>query len=120
VLRAWLGEHGDWCPGYQRHAHRAADPTVDHVVPLAAGGAPLDIGNTAVLCRSGVLTLRPCVRPRDCCSLQQSWPTTGWFHARMVEWHPAAWSGTEIAAEIAAEARRLKVVRPRYRAHDVS
>ena len=31
---------------------RAADLTVDHVVPLAAGGAPFDIGNTAVLCRS--------------------------------------------------------------------
>ena len=52
VLRAWRGEHGNWCPGYQRHAHRAADLTVDHVVPLAAGGAPFDIGNTAVLCRS--------------------------------------------------------------------
>ena len=52
VLRAWRGEHGDWCPGYQRPAHRAADLTVDHVVPLAAGGAPFDIGNTAVLCRS--------------------------------------------------------------------
>jgi len=26
--------------------------TVDHVVPLAAGGAPFDIANTAVLCRS--------------------------------------------------------------------
>ena len=26
--------------------------TVDHVVPLAAGGAPFDIGNCAVLCRS--------------------------------------------------------------------
>lgn len=52
VLRAWRGEHGDWCPGYQRPAHRASDLTVDHVVPLAAGGAPFDIGNTAVLCRS--------------------------------------------------------------------
>ena len=52
VLRAWRGEHGDWCPGYQRPAHPAADLTVDHVVPLAAGGAPFDIGNTAVLCRS--------------------------------------------------------------------
>jgi 5-methylcytosine-specific restriction protein A len=52
VLRAWRGEHGDWCPGYQRGAHRASDLTVDHVVPLAAGGAPFDIGNTAVLCRS--------------------------------------------------------------------
>ena len=52
VLRAWRGEHGDWCPGYQRPAHGASDLTVDHVVPLAAGGAPFDIGNTAVLCRS--------------------------------------------------------------------
>jgi 5-methylcytosine-specific restriction endonuclease McrA len=52
VLRAWRGEHGDWCPGYQRPAHPAADLTVDHVVPLAAGGAPFDVGNTAVLCRS--------------------------------------------------------------------
>ena len=52
VLRAWRGERGDWCPGYQRPAHRASDLTVDHVVPLAAGGAPFAIGNTAVLCRS--------------------------------------------------------------------
>ena len=52
VLRTWRGEHGDWCPGYQRDAHRATDLTVDHVVPLAAGGPPFDIGNTAVLCRS--------------------------------------------------------------------
>ena len=52
VLRAWRGEHGSWCPGYGRRAHPAADLTVDHVVPLAAGGAPFDIGNTAVLCRS--------------------------------------------------------------------
>jgi hypothetical protein len=43
---------GDWCPGYQRPAHPAADLTIDHVEPLAAGGAPFDIGNTAVLCRS--------------------------------------------------------------------
>ena len=52
VLRAWRGEHGNWCPGYQRPAHAAADLTVDHVVPLAVGGAPFDICNTAVLCRS--------------------------------------------------------------------
>jgi len=52
VLRAWRGEHGDWCPGYQRPAHHASDLTVDHVVPLAAGGAPFDIANCAVLCRS--------------------------------------------------------------------
>ena len=52
VLRAWRGEHGNWCPGYGRPAHRGSDLTVDHVVPLAAGGAPFDIGNCAVLCRS--------------------------------------------------------------------
>ncbi len=52
VLRAWRGEHGNWCPGYRRPAHPAADLTVDHVEPLAAGGAPFDIANTAVLCRS--------------------------------------------------------------------
>jgi 5-methylcytosine-specific restriction protein A len=52
VLRSWRGEHGNLCPGYRRGAHPAADLTVDHVVPLAAGGAPFDIANTAVLCRS--------------------------------------------------------------------
>ncbi|HUW17299.1 MAG TPA: HNH endonuclease [Actinomycetes bacterium] len=52
VLRAWRGEHGEWCPGYQRPAHPAADLTVDHVVPLAAGGAAFDIANCSVLCRS--------------------------------------------------------------------
>ena len=52
VLRAWRGLHGEWCPGYQRDAHPASDLTTDHVVPLAAGGAPLAIGNCAVLCRS--------------------------------------------------------------------
>jgi 5-methylcytosine-specific restriction protein A len=52
VLRAWRGEHGEWCPGYHRPAHAAADLTVDHVVPLAAGGAPFDVANTSVLCRS--------------------------------------------------------------------
>ncbi len=51
MLRAWRGEHGNWCPGDHRGAHRASDLTVDHVVPLAAGGAPFDIGNTAVLLR---------------------------------------------------------------------
>jgi 5-methylcytosine-specific restriction endonuclease McrA len=52
VLRARRGEHGNWCPGYQRDAHAASDLTVDHVVPLAAGGAPFDIRDCAVLCRS--------------------------------------------------------------------
>jgi 5-methylcytosine-specific restriction protein A len=52
VLRAWRGEHGDLCPGYRRPAHGASDLTVDHIVPLAAGGAPFDVANTSVLCRS--------------------------------------------------------------------
>jgi 5-methylcytosine-specific restriction protein A len=52
VLRTWRGERGNWCPGYGRAAHAASDLTVDHVVPLAAGGAPFDIANTSVLCRS--------------------------------------------------------------------
>ncbi len=36
MLRAWRGQHGEWCPGYQRDAHPASDLTVDHVVPLAS------------------------------------------------------------------------------------
>ena len=52
VLRAWRGEHGSWCPGYNRPAHPASDLTVDHVIPLAADGAPFDVANTSVLCRS--------------------------------------------------------------------
>lgn len=52
VLRAWRGQYGNWCPGYGREPHPAGDLTADHVVPLAAGGAPLDPGNLAVLCRS--------------------------------------------------------------------
>jgi 5-methylcytosine-specific restriction enzyme A len=51
LLRAWRGEHGDWCPGYQRPAHRASDLTVDHAVPLAADGAPFDLGNDTYLAR---------------------------------------------------------------------
>ena len=45
VLRTWRGQHGDWCPGYERDAHPASDLTADHVVPLAAGGAAFDIAN---------------------------------------------------------------------------
>jgi 5-methylcytosine-specific restriction protein A len=52
VLRAWRGQHGNWCPGYQRESHLTGALTVDHVVPLAAGGAPFDLANCSVLCRS--------------------------------------------------------------------
>ena len=44
VLRAWRGQHGNWCPGYQRPPHPAGDLTVDHVVPLAAGLVVLVVG----------------------------------------------------------------------------
>jgi hypothetical protein len=62
VLHSWRGKHGNWCRGYGRAAHRAWDLTVDHVQPLAPGGAPFDIANTAVLCRS--CNSSPCVDPR--------------------------------------------------------
>ena len=52
VIARHVGQHGYMCPGYQRDPHSARDLTADHVVPLAAGGAPLDIANCAVLCRS--------------------------------------------------------------------
>jgi len=52
VLRAWRGEHGNWCPGHARLGHATADLTVDHIIPLSAGGAPFDIANTHVLCRT--------------------------------------------------------------------
>src|SRR3990172_8022464 len=29
VLRAWRGQYGNWCQGYQRAAHGATDLTVD-------------------------------------------------------------------------------------------
>lgn len=52
VIARHVGQHGYVCPGYGRDPHPASDLTADHVVPLAAGGAPFDIANCAVLCRS--------------------------------------------------------------------
>jgi 5-methylcytosine-specific restriction protein A len=52
VIARHRGQYGNWCPGYGRDPHPASNLTADHIVPLAAGGAPLDIGNLAVLCRS--------------------------------------------------------------------
>ena len=52
VIARHRGQFGNQCPGYGRDPHPAPDLTADHVVPLAAGGAPLDPGNLAVLCRS--------------------------------------------------------------------
>jgi len=52
VIARHRGQHGNWCPGHGRDPHPASDLTADHIVPLAAGGAPLDLGNLTVLCRS--------------------------------------------------------------------
>lgn len=54
VISRWVGEHGWVCPGYQRPEHPVASDglTLDHVVPLKAGGSPFDPRNSAVLCRS--------------------------------------------------------------------
>ena len=86
VLRAWRGAHGDRCPGYQRASHPAADLTVDHVVPLAAGGAPLDIANCAVLCRS-------------CNSTKGAWGLTGGTHTPVLRSRTTAPRGCVHAAE---------------------
>lgn len=43
---------GDLCPGWNRKPHLAGDLTVDHIVPLAAGGHLTDPANLQVLCRS--------------------------------------------------------------------
>lgn len=42
---------GDLCPGYGRKPHLSGDLTVDHIVPLVAGGTH-DAANLQVLCRS--------------------------------------------------------------------
>lgn len=56
-LSAWLlskhrREQGSVCPGDEHHdAHPSDDLTVDHIIPLAAGGELLDRENTRILCR---------------------------------------------------------------------
>jgi hypothetical protein len=55
ILRAWKLEHGPWCPGADdigHDAHPSFDLTLDHIVPLAAGGAEFDRANVRPLCRS--------------------------------------------------------------------
>jgi 5-methylcytosine-specific restriction protein A len=55
VARAVVAEHrashGDYCPGWGVPAHGAQDLTVDHVIPLAAGGTH-ERSNLRVLCRA--------------------------------------------------------------------
>lgn len=49
TVKAWRGDHGDHCPGYDRPPHPSSDLTADHVVPVAAGGS--EDGPLGVLCR---------------------------------------------------------------------
>jgi 5-methylcytosine-specific restriction protein A len=49
VVAAWRATYGDWCPGWQRPAHRSNDLTADHVTPVGAGGP--EAGPLVVLCR---------------------------------------------------------------------
>jgi len=51
LIRAWVGQHGWWCPGYQRQGHPSRDLTADHIDPLVASGDPFDEANLQVLCR---------------------------------------------------------------------
>ena len=51
TMAAHRAKFGDWCPGAAGHgAHSSDDLTVDHIVPLAAGGSVL--GPVRVLCRA--------------------------------------------------------------------
>jgi 5-methylcytosine-specific restriction endonuclease McrA len=54
VIAAHVGEFGWVCPGDDpdHRAHPSRSLTVDHIVTLSAGGAPLDRANLRVLCRS--------------------------------------------------------------------
>lgn len=52
LVAAHLAAHGRWCPGFERTAHELRPSqklTVDHIVPLAAGGTN-DRSNLRVLC----------------------------------------------------------------------
>jgi 5-methylcytosine-specific restriction enzyme A len=50
LVQAHRLEHGDWCPGWNRDPHPAADLTADHLVEVSAGGD--EHGELVVLCRS--------------------------------------------------------------------
>jgi hypothetical protein len=53
MLAAHVGAFGWVCPGDgpDHRAHPARSLTVDHIVPISAGGAPFDRANLRVLCR---------------------------------------------------------------------
>jgi 5-methylcytosine-specific restriction endonuclease McrA len=53
ILTRHRARHGDLCPGAPGHpAHPERDLTVDHIEPLARGGAMFSEANCRVLCRS--------------------------------------------------------------------
>lgn len=53
LLMTHVRRHGWTCPGMDGHEpHESRDLTVDHILGLARGGAPLDVANLRVLCRS--------------------------------------------------------------------
>lgn len=55
LIAAHVGAFGRVCPGDgpDHRAHPSGSLTVDHVIPLSAGGAALDLANLRVLCRPG-------------------------------------------------------------------
>lgn len=52
VISAWVAEHGLVCPGWRKPPHPTMTFAVDHIVPLFAGGAPMDRANLRALCKS--------------------------------------------------------------------
>jgi 5-methylcytosine-specific restriction endonuclease McrA len=54
IIAAHVGAFGWVCPGDgpDHRAHPSRSLTVDHILTLSAGGAPLDRANLRVLCRS--------------------------------------------------------------------
>ncbi len=50
-MREHLARFGPWCPGWGIPAHPSTDLTLDHVVPLEAGGEPFADDNLVVGCR---------------------------------------------------------------------
>jgi 5-methylcytosine-specific restriction enzyme A len=51
-IGSWVAARGSWCPGFARPGHPSNDLTLDHIVSMSQGGAPYDVRNTQVLCRS--------------------------------------------------------------------
>jgi 5-methylcytosine-specific restriction protein A len=52
VISSHLATVGPWCPGYGVPGHVSHALTLDHLVPLAAGGEATDARNAGVLCRA--------------------------------------------------------------------